>query len=347
MKLDLVEELRCPACRGPLTLQVDEYAGEEIETGALVCACRLVHPIRNGVPRLLPDRLAPIDVRIAAAFGYEWTHFRVDYEGVREHFLDWIAPLQANDFKGKRVVDAGCGMGRHAREAARFGAAKVFALDLSDATLVARQYTRGEAAVHVIQADLRHPPLRGDIDVVYSIGVLNQLPNPQAGFDALAGLLRPGGALFAWVYAAEAGSFTSKIVDPVRARVTSHLPFPVLRALTWLPAAVLALLCRALTRLEKRRRTVEACLPWFTYFEQLGAFPFSLLHCMLFDQLVAPAARYCRQDEFLSYFERAGLTHVETSLRHGNGWRGIGRAPSSAPACEIAAPRPGAATPSL
>ena len=328
MKPDLVDELRCPTCRGPLALQITDCIGDEIETGALVCTCRRVHQIRNGIPRLLPDRLTPIDARIAAAFSYEWTHFKVDYEEVREHFLDWIAPLQPADFRGKRVVDAGCGMGRHAREAARFGAAKVFALDLSDAVAVARQHTRGEAAVHMIQADLRRPPLRGDIDLVYSIGVLNQLPDPQEGFDALARLLQPGGSLFAWVYAAEAGRFVSHILDPLRAHLTSHLPFPVLRALTWFPAAVLTLLCRALPHLGRRQPTVRSSLPWFTYFEELGRFPSSLLHCMLFDQLVAPAARYCGRDEFRRYFEQAGLTHVETSLRHGNGWRGIGRVPS-------------------
>jgi SAM-dependent methyltransferase len=332
---ELVNELRCPTCRGPLTLQIGDCIGEEIETGALVCTCHRVYHIRSGIPRLLPERLTVVDARIAAAFSYEWTHFKVDYEQVREHFLDWIAPLQPADFRGKRVIDAGCGMGRHAREAARFGAAKVFALDLSDAVAVARQYTRGEPAVHVMQADLRRPPLRGDIDLVYSIGVLNQLPDPQEGFDALAGLLRPGGALFAWVYAAEAGRFVSDILNPLRARFTSHLPLPALRVLTWLPAAVLALLCRALPRLGRRHPTVQSSLPWFAYFEELGRFPFSLLHCMLFDQLVAPAARYCGRDEFRRYFERAGLTHVETSLRHGNGWRGIGQAPSP-PAAGVA-----------
>jgi SAM-dependent methyltransferase len=227
---------------------VSERIGDEIETGALACACGRVHPIRAGIPRLLPDGLSPIDARIAAAFGYEWTHFKIDYEAVTEHFLDWIEPLRPDDFVGKRVVDAGCGMGRHAREAARFGAAKVFALDLSDAVLVAREYTRGEPAVHVIQADLRRPPLRGDIDLVYSIGVLNQLPDPHAGFGALASLLRPGGALFAWVYAAEAGRMVSHFVDPLRAHITSRLPYPLLRILTWPSAALLALVCRGLFR---------------------------------------------------------------------------------------------------
>lgn len=53
----------------------------------------------------------------------------------------------------------------------------------------------------------------------------------------------------------------------------------------------------------------------FTYFKELGSFPFSLLHCMLPDQLVAPATRYCGRNEFRCYFERAGLTGVETASR--------------------------------
>jgi uncharacterized protein YbaR (Trm112 family) len=328
VKPELVDDLVCPLCRGCLTLQIAARSGDEVETGTLTCTCGRVYPIRAGIPRLLPERLAPIDARIAAAFGYEWTHFTVDYDAVTEHFLDWIEPLQPSDFRGKRVVDAGCGMGRHAREAARFGAAKVFALDLSDAVEVARPYTRRDPAVHVIQADLRHPPLRGHIDLVYSIGVLNQLPDPQLGFGALAQLLRPGGSLFAWVYAAESGRLVSHVLDPLRARVTSRLPFPALRVLTWVPAMLLAVICRGIVRpLAARQPAARTWLPWFTYFEQLGGFPFSLLHCTLFDQLVAPAARYCTRAELTSYFEAAGLRDVRISLRNGNGWRGVGNTP--------------------
>ncbi len=330
MKPELLEELVCPACSSPVTLRAGAERGAEILSGTLACTgCRRSYSIRDGIPRMLPEPLRATDARIAAAFAYEWSRFPVRYEQARNHFLEWIAPLSPQDFAGKRVVDAGCGMGRHAREAARFGAAAVFALDLSEAVDVARRYAGEEERVHFIQGDLRRPPLRGSIDLIYSIGVLNQIPDPEAGFAALARLLRPGGLLFAWVYAAEAGGWITKVVDPVRRRVTSRLPFPLLRALTWLPAAMLVALGRAVYRPAARVPWLRARLPGFSYLHQLSSFPFSLVHCTVFDHLVAPAARYCNREEFESLFRVAGLIPESIQLRHGSGWRGLGRKPAT------------------
>lgn len=55
MKPDLMEILRCPVCRGELTLAAGRREGAEIVTGTLTCpACRAVYPIEDGIPDLLP-----------------------------------------------------------------------------------------------------------------------------------------------------------------------------------------------------------------------------------------------------------------------------------------------------
>ncbi len=55
MRPDLLEILRCPVCRGTLTLTVDQKVGEEIERGTLHCsACPADYPIEEGIPDLLP-----------------------------------------------------------------------------------------------------------------------------------------------------------------------------------------------------------------------------------------------------------------------------------------------------
>ena len=55
MRPDLLEILRCPVCRGELTLTVREQTPTEIVTGALHCAtCRVDYPIDDGIPDLLP-----------------------------------------------------------------------------------------------------------------------------------------------------------------------------------------------------------------------------------------------------------------------------------------------------
>lgn len=55
MKPDLLEILRCPVCRGELTLTTDQTQGDEIVRGTLACApCHATYPITDGIPDLLP-----------------------------------------------------------------------------------------------------------------------------------------------------------------------------------------------------------------------------------------------------------------------------------------------------
>jgi uncharacterized protein len=52
---DLLEILRCPVCRGELTLTVRSRDAEEIVTGSLACPkCHIDYPIEDGIPDLLP-----------------------------------------------------------------------------------------------------------------------------------------------------------------------------------------------------------------------------------------------------------------------------------------------------
>jgi uncharacterized protein YbaR (Trm112 family) len=55
MRPDLLEILRCPVCKGELTLTVLAQEGDEILRGSLACRrCRVDYPIDDGIPDLLP-----------------------------------------------------------------------------------------------------------------------------------------------------------------------------------------------------------------------------------------------------------------------------------------------------
>jgi len=55
VKPDLLEILRCPLCRGELTLTSQKKEGAEIIEGNLACShCRVDYPISDGIPDLLP-----------------------------------------------------------------------------------------------------------------------------------------------------------------------------------------------------------------------------------------------------------------------------------------------------
>jgi uncharacterized protein len=55
VKPDLLEILRCPVCRGELTLTAGRTDHEEVLEGNLRCPkCQVDYPISDGIPDLLP-----------------------------------------------------------------------------------------------------------------------------------------------------------------------------------------------------------------------------------------------------------------------------------------------------
>ena len=106
---------------------------------------------------------------------------------------------------GERLLDLGCGGGRHAYEAIRRGA-RVTALDASEAELKDVSALMDELARHdetgtdgvgaVVCADALKIPFRdGSFDRVIAAEVLEHVPGDQVAMAELARVLRPGGSL--------------------------------------------------------------------------------------------------------------------------------------------------------
>jgi SAM-dependent methyltransferase len=106
---------------------------------------------------------------------------------------------------GERLLDLGCGGGRHAYEAIRRGA-RVTALDASEAelkdvsTLMSELTREGDGETDgsgaVVCADALAIPFRdGSFDRVIAAEVLEHLSRDQVAMAELARVLRPGGSL--------------------------------------------------------------------------------------------------------------------------------------------------------
>lgn len=325
LKRRLLDLLACPECHGTLapTRALPE-AGDIVE-GELACSrCSARYPVRRGVPRLLPKALADEAVATAQRFGYEWTRFseiRPEYE---EQMLGWIAPVGREAFAGRRVLDAGCGKGRHLRLAAAFGAKDVIGIDLGPAVDAAAQNTDDLDHVHVVQGDLTRPPFRpGSMDLIYSIGVLHHLGKPEAGFRALAPLLVPGGRFVAWLYAREGNGWVVALVDPAR-HLTSRLPLPLVSAVAWAATVPLWIALRLLYAPARARPWLRRILPYQSYLSDLVPFPFREVHSIAFDQLLAPVAHYMPRERVERCFAVGGLTLRSLRWHHANSWAASG-----------------------
>jgi SAM-dependent methyltransferase len=263
----------------------------------------------------------------ARSFGYEWQVFNEmlpDYESNFRWYFERFAPAQ---FEGARVLDAGCGTGRHTFHMARSGAREVVAMDLSQAIEVAAHNNRENGNTHFIQADIYHPPFRpGSFDLVYSLGVLHHLPDPEKGFRALLPLVRAGGFLNIYVYWNLEGEPAWRraalaAITQVR-RVTTRLPHPLLQKLSWLMAAgfevAFVLPSRALEQFPTTRKLADR-VPLGHY----RKYSFRVLYTDQFDRFSAPIENRYSRAEIAGWLERAGLEDVV--ILGGAGWRASGR----------------------
>ena len=336
MKDSLLAYVVCPACQAELDLTVLSRDAQEIVDGAPPCrGCGRRYAIVRAVPRLLAGHLAADKQKTADAFSWQWQHFTEMHDRYEEQFLDWIHPIPPAFFEKKVVLDAGCGIGRHAYFAARYGAKDVIAMDLSGAVETAFRNIGGLPNAHVIQADILSPPFRrapteGQFDFIYSIGVLHHLPDPETGFQSLVLCLRSGGTIFGWVYGHENNAVVHRLIDPFRRRVTTRMAPPVLRTIAFPLAVIMQGLIKGVYRPLRGTPAIRR-LPAHAYLLSLSGFSFRQNYNIVFDHLVAPTAFYLKREEFEGWFKRAGLQGIELSWRNQNSWRGRGEAKSPAP----------------
>lgn len=326
MRRSLVDLLACPACGAPLALDVPPRDDGRVVQGALSCRCGKRYPIVEAVARLLPgDDRAPeafrgFQERTRRSFGYQWTTFGGMVEEFREHFLSYVE-VQPEFFRGKVGLDAGCGFGRHLFYAASMGAEMV-GMDFSAAADQAFRHVDHLPNADVIQGDIYHPPFKKQkFDFVYSIGVLHHLPDPEAGFRALLPLIKPGGAILIWVYSKSRRRINA-ILEVVR-RITSRLPFGVIKALSLL-GAVGDWACfigpyKIATRSQNLRPLVDR---WtFPRVKLYARYPFQVSYADWFDRLSAPIRFYYDEADLLLWAERAGLQQVRISPTGRYGFR--------------------------
>jgi SAM-dependent methyltransferase/uncharacterized protein YbaR (Trm112 family) len=349
----LRDVLRCPRCRASLTLEPFVVGREDdVVDGLLTCGCGWRYPVVDSIPRMLPDafslfpdfvrryrarldgapastppeRLSADLDRTRESFGYQWTKFSEMVCDFEQNFWNYLAPATPETFRGRLGLDAGCGFGRHIYHAARNGAEMV-GMDFSRAIESTRRNTQDLPNVHLVQGDIYAPPFAdGTFDLLYSIGVLHHLPDPQRGINTLAPLVRPGGQVFVWLYS-KTRTVTNFLLETVRA-VTTRLPHPLVNALSFAGAVVdqygFVLPYRVVRRVPGTGRLAARMLPRIKLY---SAYPFQVLQADWFDRLAAPIRFYYSEDEVERFALQAGLTDVKISPTGLYGWRACGVRP--------------------
>lgn len=110
--------------------------------------------------------------------------------------------MEFDGFKGKRLLEIGCGLGTDLLQFAR-GGAIVTGVDLTPASieLVKRRFNLYGLAVDARVADAEKLPFPDNsFDVVYSFGVLHHTPNTPKAVDEVYRVLKPGGKIVIMLY---------------------------------------------------------------------------------------------------------------------------------------------------
>lgn len=268
-----------------------------------------------------PDQLT------ADAFASSWNNLPAGSVYTKEQVADWFQPLTADDIRGRRVLELGCGNGSLMVHVLSWLPEWLDGLDLGSAVVSAE---RNLAASGWANWSLRQGDLTSYIsdgyDVVYSIGVLHHLKDPKLGFESVVRNTRPGGRFHCWVYAKEGNALIIRVVDPIR-RFASHLPW-------WLtkyglatplvaPYFFYAKLLAALPHWSLLRR-----LPLYDYSLWIAKREFAFFRHVAFDQLVTPQTIYIAGETIDAWLKGSPQIAPESTyivMRNGNSWKFGGR----------------------
>src|SRR5882672_6035789 len=134
-------------------------------------------------------------------FGYEWSTYSQILPESRGQLQRWLGPTTLESFKGKRVMDVGCGMGRNPYWYAKAGAADVLGVDVDDGSLNAARANLAplsNARVENCSAYDLDPAALGTFDRVTCIGVLHHLAQPEVALQKMWSCVAPHGELIVW-----------------------------------------------------------------------------------------------------------------------------------------------------
>ncbi len=239
------------------------------------------------------------------AWHAQWSMFHDDEEFL---FTDWIAPATLDDFRGRDVLECGCGGGQHTAIVSRV-ARSVTAVDRFT-TEIARARNPTRHNVRFVEADLATMDLGGRYDIVICIGVIHHTDDPTATFENLYRHCRPGGSVIVWTYSAEGNGLVRYLVEPIRQGILRFLPK---RAVASLSSAITALLYPLVYSVYGS--PLFAWLPYYEYFGNFRKLSFRRNMLNVFDKLNAPQTHWIDLATCRAWLNSARFVEETISIR--------------------------------
>ncbi len=242
---------------------------------------------------------------------YEWSKLKDDSSFL---FEEWIYPLKLEDFKGKRVLDAGCGPGHHSRMVAPY-AKEVIGVDLNTAA-IAKEYTKDLPNVTIIEGDLAEVKIDPPVDVAFCVGVINHTDDPDRTFNNLKRLVIKGGTLIIWGVSDKGNFLNQAVVEPLKRILLLKLPKGLLYFLAGVVTAFLYPFVWTIYFLPLKK-----ILPFYEYFGNFRKLSFKRNFQNVFDRLNAPQTVFLPKEQVELWFNPNEFDNVHISSYKGISWR--------------------------
>jgi SAM-dependent methyltransferase len=202
-----ITDLVCTTCGGELKVSA-------------CSACAAQFRVRGGIPRFIDGSSG-----YNPSWNYKWTaidrgralnHLILDKSGEAYRLHDIYdrnshGGRAFEPMRGQRAIEIGCGVGQYVlKSLLEYGPRKIVAFDLTEGVdtlrrIVTERYPGLLDKILFVQGSVFSMPFRpSSFDYVYSLGVLHHTGDTQTAIRAAAGLVREGGHLNVWVYAAPA-----------------------------------------------------------------------------------------------------------------------------------------------
>lgn len=217
MDASFLSMLRCTTCKSRLDLKENKRDGDDILEGTLCCmSCGESYAVTNGIPRFISDKSynkswdfkwVEIDKgRGLAYLSIDKNDPAYDIHGIFDKNSYNGEPYRS--WKGKLVLDAGCGIGQNSYELLRLGAT-VVAVDLTRGVDIFRKvmmerFPEYKNQILMVQANIFSLPFADEsFDGVMSLGVLQHTGDTHRALVSLSAKLKPSGDINIWIYGSE------------------------------------------------------------------------------------------------------------------------------------------------